>query len=265
MARPPRHADFFRSWSPEMAYVLGLWWTDGCMRVKNSTGAYEIEIASNDRQHLVHVAQLIGGNYHLRKVAEDGNTYKVTFCSREMYGDLERLGGSPRKSRTIGFPDVPGELLPHFIRGIVDGDGTLAWNGDRPIVQVYSGSPPFVEGLITATERATGIPAPVPQANRDNWTVKWSTIRAKCLVAWLYAEHAGVALPRKAALAQQILAWYPKKTPQRGTITERMRANFSAYLGRRRDAGDDMSSNNAEIDHLSINDSNLTQSQFSLE
>jgi hypothetical protein len=135
-----------------MAYVLGYWWADGCMRIKSNTGAHEIEIASNDRDHLEYIAQVIGGKYFLRKVSAQANTYAISFCSIEMYRDIERLGGTPRKSRTIGFPDVPAELLPHFVRGVVDGDGTLAWNGDRPVLQVYSGSPQFLNGLIAAVE-----------------------------------------------------------------------------------------------------------------
>ena len=125
---------------------------------------------------------------------------------------------------------MPHELLPHFIRGVVDGDGTLAWNGDRPILQIYSGSPRFLNGLTAAVEQGTGIPAPLPQANRENWTVKWSTIRAKCLAAWLYAENPGLALERKAAIAAQFLQWQPKKKPEKGTITDEMCLNFSDYL-----------------------------------
>jgi hypothetical protein len=212
-----------------MAYVLGLWWTDGYMYLKPH-GAHEIEIASNDRDHLEVVAQFVGGNYTLRKVSKTSECYEVTFCSKEMYRDLEALGGTPRKSRTIGFPDVPTELLPHFVRGVVDGDGTLSWNGDRPILQVYSGSPCFLNGLITAVEQGTGIPAPTPQANRENWTAKWSTMRAKCLVAWLYAYNPRLALARKAALAAQLLEWRPKRRPNHGTITDQMRLNFPDYL-----------------------------------
>jgi len=48
-----------------MAYVLGLWWTDGCMRIKRNTGAHEIEIASNDREHLERIAQAIGERRYL--------------------------------------------------------------------------------------------------------------------------------------------------------------------------------------------------------
>jgi hypothetical protein len=249
-----------------MAYVLGLWWTDGCMRIKNSTGAYEIEIASNDREHLVRVAHHIGGNYHLRKVSEAGKTYKITFCSVEMYRDIERHGGSPRKSRTIGFPTIPATLLPHYVRGVVDGDGTLSWNGDRPILQIYSGAPHFLTALAAAIDDATGIPAPTPQRNRDNWAIKWSTTRVKCLAAWLYVENAGLAMERKTELAHNIIAWQPKKTPQRGTITERMREKFPAYLGRRRDVGSAAEDRKSDRkNYFGGNDAQLTQSRLPLE
>lgn len=230
MARPPRHAEFFRVWTPEMAYVLGYWWADGFMYIKPNTGAHEVRIASNDVDHLLVMAQVVGGKFDLRKVAPHSNTYVISFCSVQMYQDIERHGGTPRKSRTIGFPDVPPELLPHFVRGVVDGDGTLAWNGDRPIIQIYSGSPECLNGLTRSVEAATGIPAPNLQTNRDNWLVKWSTIRAKCLVAWLYVEHPGLALARKAAIATQFLEWKPRKRPEKGTISEEMQQRFPAYL-----------------------------------
>jgi hypothetical protein len=213
-----------------MAYVLGYWWADGCMRIKANTGAHQIEIASNDREHLQTIAQIIGGKYFLRKVSPQANTYVIAFCSKEMYQDIESHGGTPRKSRTIDFPNVPTEFLPHFVRGVVDGDGTLAWNGDRPIIQVYSGSRLFLNGLIADIAQNTGIPEPLPQTNRENWTIKWSTIRAKCLAAWLYVDHPGLSLARKATIAAQFLKWQPKRRPDPGTITDAMRLNFPAYL-----------------------------------
>jgi hypothetical protein len=230
VGRLPKAAEFFRVWTPEMAYVLGLWWTDGCMRVKRNTGAHQIEIASNDRDHLETIAQVIGGKYFLRKVSPQANTYVISFCSKEMYQDIAAHGGTPHKSRTIGFPDVPPDLLPHFVRGVVDGDGTLAWNGDRPVVHVYSGSELFLTNMIVAIEHATGIPAPHLTANRNNWYVKWSTIRAKCLAAWLYIDSCGLAMSRKATIAAQFVQWQPKRRPDQGTITDEMRLTFPDYL-----------------------------------
>jgi hypothetical protein len=230
VGRPPKAAEFFRVWTPEMAYVLGYWWADGLMYIKPSIRAHEVRIASNDLDHLQVIAQVVNHTYDLRKVSTQSQTYVLTFCSVEMYRDIERHGGTPRKSRTIGFPLLSAELLPHFVRGIVDGDGTLAWNGARPILQIYSGSPECLNGLATAVDRATGIPAPTLQANRDNWVVKWSTVRAKCLAAWLYFDHPGLALARKATIAAQFLKWQPRKKPERGTITDEMRLKFPGYL-----------------------------------
>ncbi|MBC8161685.1 MAG: hypothetical protein H7Z42_10750 [Roseiflexaceae bacterium] len=230
MGRPARNVDFFRVWTPEMAYVLGYWWSDGHMRIKNDTGAHLIEIASNDYDHLVVIAQAISGNYSLRKVAVTSNTYLISFCSKEMYQDVLAHGGTPRKSRTIDFPYVPDELLAHFVRGVIDGDGTLTWNGDRPILQIYSGSPKMIEHLGLSVERMTGIPAPSVSLNRDNYYIKWSTVRAKCLVAWLYKQNVGLAMPRKLAVAELFLQWQPRRKPNSDTITDEMRLMFLDYL-----------------------------------
>lgn len=230
MGRPPRSADFFRFWSPAMAYVLGYWWADGYMRVKRNTGAHSIEIASVDREHLQLIAASIGEKFDYRRITAKSECYGIEFCSKEMYYDLLVLGGMPNKSNVIGFPVVPAELLVHFVRGFVDGDGTLAWNGDRPILQIYSGSKVLLENMALAIEAQTDIPAPNVIPNRSLWNIKWSTIRAKCLAAWLYVENPGLALDRKAAIAADFLAWQPKKRPERGTITEGMRARFAAYL-----------------------------------
>nr|WP_139088785.1 hypothetical protein [Oscillochloris trichoides] len=230
MPRIARPIDFFRVWSPEMAYVLGYWWADGCMYIKPSTTAHEVKFASKDRVHLDLIAQVIGQIHHTRPVTKGSDCYDMAYCSKEMYNDLLALGGTPHKSRTTTMPEVPRHLLPHFVRGCVDGDGTLVWNGDRPVVQLYSASSALLAGLGEEVAAVTGIPAPHIVANRELYYIKWSTIRAKCLAAWLYVEHPGLALERKAAIAATFLHWQPKKRPERGTITEEMRVQFCAYL-----------------------------------
>jgi len=200
------------------------------MYLKPCTTAHEVRLASNDREHLVAVAELVGAKYGLRKVAVTANTYVVSFCSKEMFRDLEALGASPHKSRTIGFPAVPTPLLPHFVRGVIDGDGTLSWNASRPIVQIYSGSPSFLKALAVVVERGTGIPAPRLSSNRSNWYIKWSTMRAKCLAGWLYFDNPGLMLARKSAIATQFIEWQPKKRPEKGMITDKMRSRFVKYL-----------------------------------
>jgi hypothetical protein len=230
MSHAARSVDFFRVWSPEMAYVLGYWWADGYMRHREDNGAHLVEISSNDREHLELIAQTIGGKHGFHKVSGTLSCYEIEFCSKELYNDLLALGGMPNKSNVIGFPSVPTDLIIHFVRGFVDGDGTLAWNGDRPVLQIYSGSSQLLRDMALAIEEQTGIPAPNVVANRALWYLKWSTTRAKCLAAWLYVENPGIALDRKAAIAARFLDWQPKKRPERGTITEGMRERFAAYL-----------------------------------
>jgi len=116
-----------------------------------------------------------------------------------------------------------------FIRGFIDGDGTLVWNGDRPVIQIYSGSQQLLLETGRCIELMTGIPAPNISHNRNNYYIKWSTIRAKCLAIWLYHNNS-LMLARKAAIAQQFEQWQPKKSPERGTITEKMRLHFANYL-----------------------------------
>lgn len=229
MGRPARDADFFRVWTPDMAYVLGYWWADGYMRIRPH-GAHDIEIASLDCEHLLMMANKIGGNFYWRKVRAGSECYEAIFCSVEMYRDIERLGGTPRKSRTMQMPIVPTHLLVDFVRGFVDGDGTLSCNAGKPILQIYSASDQFLVDLGREIEMATGIPAPNLAKNRANWYLKWSTIRAQCLAAWLYVDNAGLALERKSTVADMFLQWKPKKKPQVGTITDGMRRNFPAYI-----------------------------------
>jgi hypothetical protein len=230
MGRTARPVSFFRAWSAEMAYVLGYWWADGYMRHRKDTGAHLIEFASIDRGHLELIARTLGEAASLRRISGPSLCYEIEFCSKEMYHDLLVLGGMPNKSNVIGFPNIPSELLAHFVRGFVDGDGTLAWNGDRPVLQIYSGSKLLLERMAFAIEQQTGIPAPNVAANRTLWYLKWSTIRAKCLAVWLYVENPGLALDRKAVIAANFIAWQPRKRPHTGTITEAMKLRFAAYL-----------------------------------
>jgi hypothetical protein len=213
-----------------MAYVVGYWWADGYMRHRLDNGAHIVEMASVDKEHLLALADTIDAKYSLRKVKAVGECYSVEFCNRGLYEDLLALGGMPNKSNVIGFPSIPEEHLVHFVRGFVDGDGTLAWNGDRPVLQIYSGSKQLLTDMAAAIERQTGIPAPNVVANRALWYLKWSTVRAKCLAAWLYVENPGLALERKARIAERFLQWQPKKRPERGTITDEMRLRFAVYL-----------------------------------
>jgi hypothetical protein len=72
-----------------------------------------------------------------------------------MYNDLNNLGCTPAKTKTIRIPILEDELVHHFIRGYFDGDGTVGAyknlkNSDWKILKsgFCSGSKEFMIDLL---------------------------------------------------------------------------------------------------------------------
>lgn len=90
--------DFFKRWSREMAYVLGVIVTDGNL----ASDKPRVMIAQRERELLDKVSALMGCD---GGISWTGNQiYRLSFQSPEVYGDLMALGLKPRKSLTIQWP-----------------------------------------------------------------------------------------------------------------------------------------------------------------
>ena len=132
---------FFSVWSPAMAYVLGLVYTDGCLspghkidpRRTSRRLAPSLSLAQKEPELLQKVLGFMDCNAKLRYSKERRYSYTVAgalywfeISSEKMYHDLVTLGVTPNKSLTLSFPEMPGrEFIRHFIRGCWDGDGTV--------------------------------------------------------------------------------------------------------------------------------------------
>lgn len=143
---------FFKRWSREMAYVLGVIVTDGNL----ASDKPRVMIAQRERELLDKVSTLMGCD---GGISWTGNqTYRLSFQSPEVYADLLALGLTPRKSLTIQWPHVPKLYLRDFIRGCWDGDGSVSFRKWRAAsASYYSGSLAFMEGMRRALVRL-GIP-----------------------------------------------------------------------------------------------------------
>jgi len=163
--------DFFEKWSPEMAYVLGFLYADGDIEdVRKSSRTQYITFVSVDKEILESIKKTMGSEHNLnyrapRKVTyKNGKTYeslgiyRLRIGSKKMFGDLFKLGLTPRKSLTIKFPDnIPDDCFCHFVRGYFDGDGCVTIKKGKgkygqPILKgiaiiFTSGSRLFLEGL----------------------------------------------------------------------------------------------------------------------
>lgn len=135
--------DFFKSWSPSMAWALGLCFTDGYFR-KN-----QIRLMLNDQETLVKVKYLVGPYLTIYKRPQPYDKsnviYSLTFGNEEMAGDLESLGITNRKSLTMKFPDAPKPFIRDFIRGCWDGDGGFSLTGGKLFAHYTCGSKEFID------------------------------------------------------------------------------------------------------------------------
>jgi len=114
--------NFFKTWSHDMSYILGLWWADGHICKIGRKYIFGITLHKNDKYLLCNILEKMGTSIqpYLNK-----NIYHISISSKTIVNDIINLGGDFRKSLSIGFPDIPKEYLPDFIRGFFDGDGSI--------------------------------------------------------------------------------------------------------------------------------------------
>lgn len=139
--RPRKHKvneDFFKVWTNEMAWVLGLFITDGC--VSNRT--HTISIAQKDERVLRLAAKYMDADYVISLPKSTRTTPMFVINLKQ---DLEKMGIIANKSLTMPFPDVPEGFLPAFIREVIDGDGWVQKKGY--VMNVTTGSKAFADGL----------------------------------------------------------------------------------------------------------------------
>jgi hypothetical protein len=224
MGRQVIPTTFFKEWTPQMAYVLGYWWADGCMHWDGRK--YSIIFSSNDRDHLDLIAEVVGINHW---VTGNKGCYSLVFSRKDMYEDLLQLGGVPRKSWSATWPDIPAYLWSHFVRGYIDGDGCFTWDrGVNPEIDIV-GTEKLLVGMSKAVNQAIGIPIPRCRYHSKTWSIRWWGLHAKCIALWIYKDHNGLYLQRKGEIAVQFMDWWPNRYERNG-VTPMMRELFGSHL-----------------------------------
>ena len=136
---------FFSEWSPQMAWVLGLLFTDG-----NISGG-SVLLTSVDMELLEKVKKLLNSSKPIKKRTQSydksKHIFEFGFYREKMRNDLNKLGLQERKSLNMVFPDIPEEYMRHFIRGCWDGDGSVFLVKGKIGASYVSGSKKFIERL----------------------------------------------------------------------------------------------------------------------
>ncbi len=110
----------------EKAYWLGFLSADGCISDSNTL---IVGLSPKDEDHLVRLRTALGANHPLYR-KPDGTAAVLAITSVVMARDLAQFGVVPRKTFTIRWPtNLPDNMLRHYARGYVDGDGGFTiWN-----------------------------------------------------------------------------------------------------------------------------------------
>lgn len=120
--------NFFKKWSHDMAYILGFLYADGnIIKTKRNTCFTALYTADYDLIHSIR--ELIKSNHKIAwRGKENGGAYSLQIGSKELYGDLCKLGLTPNKSRRMKLPKIPKKYIGDYVRGYFDGDGNV-WSG----------------------------------------------------------------------------------------------------------------------------------------
>ena len=112
------------------AYWLGFLTADGYISSNDNT--IELCLKAEDKKHIEKFKKDLKSNHKISKKTSKLNNkmfdaYKISIKDIKLNNDLHFLGLNNKKSNNayIPFRFIPNELMPHYIRGLFDGDGSL--------------------------------------------------------------------------------------------------------------------------------------------
>jgi transposase-like protein len=202
--------------TPDKAYWLGFIGADGCV-----TGAkylrLQVKLARKDRDHLLILHRALQANRPLWDSEQMSKGKMRPYSTLAVYSPplaqaLISHGITQRKSATLQPWDGPEHLMPHYWRGLFDGDGSITINR-RGVYASFVGSKAIACGFLGWAHAVCGTNSTARQGKPGSsyWVVQvggahrserfpWRESVPLRLLAALY-DDAPVALARKKALA----------------------------------------------------------------
>ena len=148
------NADYFKTWSSNMAYTLGLWFADGCIY---GDKMFDITLHAKDKYILKQIAKELEYEGQLYDYV-DRQAARLNFSCVVIYDDIKKLGGTECKSKSMHFPEIPKEYLHDFIRGYFDGDGSIMLLKNNRVNSAFtSGSKVFLDSLLQILQSEAGV------------------------------------------------------------------------------------------------------------
>jgi hypothetical protein len=121
LQKPPHGIEWWQTWSQDLAYVLGFAFADGAVaRGRNSL------VLSQAKPQILESIQKVIPSSRL-SYSEGAKVWRLAFYATGLNRILLPYGIVPNKTHYGYWPlEIPTELVPHYIRGYFDGDGSIS-------------------------------------------------------------------------------------------------------------------------------------------
>lgn len=183
----------------EKAYWLGFLYADG--NISKHGNRFEMNLSIQDLNHMEKFKEFLkfeGKIRITRHHSDKNNICNISIRNAHMWTQLNDKGCIPAKSFNIKFPNesvLPKQLIPHFIRGYIDGDGWLYTSNNNTFVGVCSGSKDFILSIQTMFGGNLSERYYAPSGNYT-FVLRWPQLKSRMIARYLY-ENASIYLERK--------------------------------------------------------------------
>ncbi|MBI2041651.1 MAG: hypothetical protein HYT20_01350 [Candidatus Nealsonbacteria bacterium] len=213
------------SWTPALAYAIGLLTTDGNL----SKDGRHMTMRSSDIQLLRTFRKCLNLKNIITRSKNNGwakkPSYRVQFGDVQFYRWLLKIGLFPAKTYTIGKMNIPDKYFKDFLRGHLDGDGSIItykdhWNTFKNLKYIYtrlwikfiSASETHIKWLDDNISRLLPVKGHLwerkPHASYQTtnmWEVRFAKKDSLKILSWLYYSPAVPCLIRKRKIAEKFI------------------------------------------------------------
>lgn len=158
--RIPDNSIFENGFNIMNAYILGIIYADGCLTYDKHSHRFKINISINDEELMKKIHFMMTPNkklYEYKHKLGRVKTYSIISSNENDIDFLRKIGLTERKSNVIIFPELPKELLPHFVRGYFDGDGSVYINKTSTNYKGVKKSYKYINVSITTGSKTFGL------------------------------------------------------------------------------------------------------------
>jgi len=212
------------AWTGDLAYAVGVIATDGNL----SLDGRHLNVSSQDIDLLETIRRCLDLRVSIARCSRGGRCHRIQWGSRTFYVWLLGVGLMPAKSLKLGPLAVPDDVFRDFLRGCIDGDGSVVtyrdryntpknpkYVYDRLFVSLVSASPRFLRWIQLSVLRLHGLSGHLtvresPKHN-DLWRLCYAKRESVSLLKWMYYATDLPALRRKRDRAERAIegaTWY---------------------------------------------------------